>query len=60
MSEKLYRIVSAVFTHVLYALTIGGCIVALYCDQLVIALLCAAAYNFVKGMSEANRIEWKE
>lgn len=60
MSETIYRIVYIVFTHILFALTIGGCIVALYCDQLVIALLCAAAHNFVKGMHKANQIEWKE
>ena len=46
--EKFYRIVIIVFVQLLYALTVGGMIVALYCRQLVIALLCAAASSLLR------------
>lgn len=46
--DKFYKITLIVFAQLLYALTVGGMIVALYCRQLVIALLCAAASSLLR------------
>lgn len=49
---RIYRIICIVFIQLLYALTIGGAIVALHCGQLVIALLCAGASSLLRPLWE--------
>ena len=47
---KWMKITTVALLQILYALAIGGIIVALYCDELAIALLCAAAHSCLCGI----------
>lgn len=57
--SKLYQIMAAVGVQVLYALTIGGTIIAIHRGELIIALLCAAATSCLRPMWAELRFLWK-
>lgn len=54
--NKVIAYANAVLFQILCGLAVGGCIVALYCDQLVIALMCAAANSCLKAIW--REVEW--
>jgi len=64
--DKLYVVLSTVFVHILFTLTVSGTLISLYfaargdISLLIITGLCVLAHQCVKGLWYFTKIEWKE
>ena len=59
---KLYKIITILCLHVLFAAVVGTFVAALICKQYVIASLCPAAYSVLKALwwADVEAVEWDE
>lgn len=59
---KIYKIISALCIHVLFAVTVAAFVAALASDEYVIAGGCAAAYSVLKALywADIKRGAWDE
>ena len=64
--NKLYVILSTVFVHILFTITVSGILMSLYfaargdISMLIIMGLCVLAHQCVKGLWYFTKLEWKE
>ena len=59
---KLYKIITILCLHVLFASVVGTFVAALAFKQYVIAALCPVAYSVLKALwwADVESVEWDE
>ena len=59
---KLYKIITILCLHVLFAAVVGTFVTALAFKQYVIAALCPVAYSVLKALwwADVESVEWDE
>ena len=59
---KLYKIITILCIHVLFAAVCGAFVAALICKQYVIAALCPVAYSVLKALwwADVESVDWED